>query len=322
MKTNFYYVNRFMVSLIVITVQLTSAAQTSPPIKSTKPQVTPIATSRAEATFELPPSLFAPFTAAMLERGKIDPAYFGHNPSVIFPALEAVSNLRKGEFESSADFEERRTKAMSGAYLPGLKLTDQLAFILDTRRASKYFSGLGYSYDADSAEASLYVIFNDRTLNEIGSPSYDASGSAGQQARVPLKVQVLKSQKIDERQYQASNAYGATVTVTKSVYKTIALGLERLDFVPWQKEFPENPQPVSRVKMEASVAARELPKLKTLILARPLSPYVNYDFTHQEPTRDNPKELIIQTRIIRAIVDEVIFFSGITGEIIYRAKSN
>jgi hypothetical protein len=258
----------------------------------------------------------------MLEKGKIDLTYPGHDPSAIFSALEAVSNPKKGEFESSADFEERKTKSLSAPYLPGLSLTDQLAFILETRRAGKYFSGLGYSYDADSAEASLYVILADSVPNEIGSPNYDTSGFARRQARAPLKVQALQSQRTNEREYQASNAYGATVTVTESTYKTVQLGLERLDFVPWQKAFSESPRPTTRLKLEASVAAKELPKLKALILARPSPPFVDYNFTHQKPTRDSPKELTIQTQIIRAVADEVIFFSGITGEIIYRAKPN
>ena len=36
------------------------------------------------------------------------------------------------------------------------------------------------------------------------------------------------------------------------------------------------------------------------------------DYMAQKPTRENPRELIIQTRIVRAVADEIVFYSGQT----------
>lgn len=332
MKNDHKYLKLLILLLLASTFHATGAAQTAPQTKRT-PTIKPHAASMAvpsqkapaPARKDSPPPLsLTPFPAAMLEAGKIDPAYSGHDPSAIFTALEAAVNIKKGEFESSAEFEERRTKSLSTPYLPGLQLTDQLGFVVEVRKVGKYFAGIGYGYDADTAEASLYVILADSVPNEIGSPNYDTStsGFARRQARSPLKVHLLHSQKIIEREYQASNAYGATVAVTESAYKTVQLGFDRLDFVPLQKAYSESPQPVTRVKMEAAVASRELPRLKALFLVRPSPPFVDYDHHYKEPTRDRPDEVSIQKRIIRAIADEIVFYSGITGEIIYRAKQN
>lgn len=330
MTNNLRYLKRAALLLVVFGFHITVAAQTSPTVKrppTTKPQAAATHAIRVDGPSPTPaapspPAMPVPFPTAMLESGKIDIAYAGHDPNAIFAALEAATNVKKGEFESSSTFEDRRTKSLSAPYLPGLKFTDQLGFIVEVRKVGKYFSGVGYSFDADAAEVSLYVSLADSVPNEIGSPNFQMSDYARRQARSPLKVQALHSQKPDEREYQASNAYGATVTVTESTLKTVQLGLGRLDFVPLRKAFSENPQPVTKLKMDAMAAARELPGLKALFLVRPSSPFVDYNFTHQKPTRENPRELIIQTRIVRAVADEIVFYSGITGEIIHRVKQN
>jgi len=259
---------------------------------------------------------------AMLETGKIDLTYAGHDPNAIFAALEAAFAQKRGEFESSTDFEERRAKSLKEPYLPGLNLTDQLAFIVEVKKASRYFSGLVYSYDVDSSETSLYINLPDSLPNENGGPNHNFSGLAKRRENSPIKVQTLQNQLLSERDYQASNAYGATVTVTRSRYKTVQLGLVRLDFVPSQRGISDSPLPVTRFRMESSVAAIELPKLKALFLVRPSPPFVHYNLLYQEPTIGSPTELVIQTHIIRGVADEIVFFSGITGKIIFRTKAS
>lgn len=134
MTNNLRYVKRAALLLVVFGFHITVAAQTSPTVKrppTTKPQAVathaihvdgPSPTPAAPS----PPAMPVPFPAAMLESGKIDIAYAGHDPNAIFAALEAATNVKKGEFESSSTFEDRRTKSLGAPYLPGLKFTDQL----------------------------------------------------------------------------------------------------------------------------------------------------------------------------------------------------
>ncbi len=313
-------------ALLAIALGTTCLAQPSLSTQDQAPTRTKIAPkdklrSEVAAAAKLKPqSSLAPFPSAMLTNGRIDLAYSGHDPFTIFSALEAISSIRRGEFESSAEFEDRREKVLSAAYLPGLNLRDQLSFVVETKKFNNFFSGLAYSYDAGTGETSLYIVLPRIIPNEIGSPHYNANPNVSRPIPWPLNVQTLRNLRTDEQGYVGSNSFGATANVTKATIKILQLSPEKLDFIPWQRVANNLPQPIVKIKMEASVAARELPKLKAMYIARPTPPFVNYDTSHQEPTRENPSDITIQTRIIRVVVDEVVFYSGVTGEIIHRAR--
>lgn len=93
-------------------------------------------------------SRLAPFTLDS-SATTIPVGFIGHDAVRIANALERLESKKKGEFESTADFEARkvaeRLAAPATRYLGELTLGDMHAFSVPVRKLERYFWGGAYS---------------------------------------------------------------------------------------------------------------------------------------------------------------------------------
>lgn len=230
-------------------------------------------------------------------------------------AIEKLSGVKKGEFESTADFNARKTAAFSEKFLGGLTLEDTFAFVLPVSSADKYFSGFKYSFNADTSEVRLLVLPKPSSMNGIGGPDFQIArreSNGLDQFDVDRKVQSRST-------YKASNAYGASVTVEESNYNSFGIAAKKIPFLEITRAlFYQDPEPTAQFNLDNAKASKELPALKVLVVMKLSDPYIVYDFMHSKPTRDKPTEFSDQGKYLTGNVLGIVFYSGVTGQIFAR----
>jgi hypothetical protein len=89
--------------------QTESSTKKKPPVKQSQPTqeaAKPAPVELVKAAPVKPPVI--KFTMAMLESGRIDPGYVGFAAADVIEALEKMTVSKKGEFESTADYNARK----------------------------------------------------------------------------------------------------------------------------------------------------------------------------------------------------------------------
>lgn len=245
------------------------------------------------------PRVYQPFSFDALKSGHIDPKYIGVPLPPLFAAIEKMTQLTKGEFESTTEFEKRRAAALETKLLGNLTLDDILPVVVSVEK-QRYDVPLYYAYDADKAQVSLTDGALPKTYNGIGGP-----GTFSPSEQPSYYTFAVDREFAPKETYTGTNGYGASVTVEKLSGTDYVIATDRstsLTLPPFA--------------MEATRAASELPSLKALLLVKLRAPYVAYDFFHSEPTRTHPTELTLRTKAVFGDVLGVVYFSGKTGEII------
>ncbi len=266
---------------------------------------------------ELPPKVVPlKFSMAMIEDDRIDPRYAGLPIADVVDAVEKLSGQKKGEFESTAEFNARKAAALAGKFLGDSTVEDPFAFVIPVTKVPPYLGGLRYEFNADTSELRLFALAKLSSMNGIGAPDYQTSrrSSSGlDQFDLYFKVNSTNT-------YQASNAYGATVTVEETVSTSLGIAANRIPFLTYKREsyYYSNPTPSMQINMENTKAAKELPTLKALVVMKLADPYIAYDFMHSKPTRDMPTETTSQGKYLTGDVLGVVFYSGLTGEVFAR----
>lgn len=257
------------------------------------------------------------FSMDMLESGHIDPGYVGTAVVEAIGAVEKMTGVKKGEFESTADYNARKSAALAGRFLNDSTIEDVLAFVVPATKGGDYRSGLRYEFNADTGDVSLYVLPASSkyiTLNGIGGPD----GTNRREGKGLDKFEL--STRIESKStYQGSNAYGATVTVEKTIMSTFGIAANRLPFLSFERQL-RYPRPTiaGQFRMDTARAAQELPALKALIVMKLADPYIFYNFRHTEPTRDDPVDNSVLEKFLTGDVIGIVFYSGLTGEIFAR----
>lgn len=262
------------------------------------------------------------FSMAMLENGSIAPGLAKVSVPALARAIEKTFVSEKGEFESTTDYESRKQAAMSVKVLGDTRLDDTFAFTYSVGPRASSDHSFRYSFNADTNDLQLFAYPNRQTTNGIGAP-------------VPGPADALKDRKkeydaFDEaltkgnsRTYVASNAYGATVTVEEITFIGHGVAANRIPFINVSKaEAYRFPEPLIRLVMDKAKAAKELPALKALIVMKLNSPYVTYNRDHSKPTRDYPTETYVYSKYVTGDVLGIVYYSGLTGEIIARLPEN
>jgi len=261
----------------------------------------------------------AKFSMEDIEVGRIDPAYAGLNIVEVVRAIEAKTALKKGEFESTADYNSRRAAALSGNLMGKLALDDPFVFVVPVKRIGQSLDGINYKYDADSNKASLYVLPRLSSLNGIGAPDYNTNrrlSNGLDRFEIDIRIDA-------KSRYQASNAYGATVSVEKTDSTRFGIATKPISFLNIKREIVyTKPLPVIELAMENSRASVEMPALKALVILKLSDPYVLYDFLSTKPTRDDPTERTSQGKYLTGNVLTIVFYSGVTGEVFARIQDH
>ena len=259
------------------------------------------------------------FSMSMIENGRIDPAYEGFPVSEIVAAVQKITGTSKGEFESTADFNARKIASLNEKVIGESTLNDYFALALPVKKGGKYKDGLAYDFNADTGEVRLFALPNKLSMNGIGAPDYDTNKRQYtdlDQFDVDFKV-------IAKDTYEASNAYGATVVVEKTMSVRLGVAVNKIPFLSARREKAyTDPSPVAQFTLENANAAKELPALKALIVMKIASPYLIYDYFYAKPTRDDPKEMSMQSKYLTGNILGIVFYSGITGEVLGRVPAS
>jgi len=256
------------------------------------------------------------FSMDMVEGSSIDLNYAGPYIESVIESIENITKLTKGEFESTAAFNARKEAVISAKFLGDLTIEDTFAFVVPVSKGGRYSSGIAYQFDADISEARFFALAKNSSLNGIGGPNSRSSHSYDS----PKMDQFTVYHRIDSRNtYEASNAYGAKITVNETVSSDFGIAVPTIPFLTYKRDyFYSNPAPSSQIKMESSKAQKELPALKAIIVMKLAAPYTVYHFLHAKPTRDSPSELTNKQKFLTGEVLGLIFYSGLTGEIFSR----
>lgn len=300
---------KWLVFAVVMSLSGVCSAQTKPMAKGGKP----VLVSPVKQKHKKPP--IAKFSMNMIESDRVDPGYPGMPLAEVLSAIEKMLGVKKGEFESTDDFNSRKSAVLSGKFLSDSSVEDIFAFVQPVAPASKYSIGLKYSFDPDTSEVRLFAFPRSSSMNGIGAPDYQPSRSEGKFWDIFTLVYKTES----ESTYQGSNAYGATVTVEKSVSSVLGIAVDRIPFLNFKREtIYSNPIPAAQFNLENAKAAKELPALKAILVMKLADPYIVYDFYYKEPKRDSPTETSVQHKYLTGNVLGIVFYSGLTGEVFAR----
>ena len=305
--------------------QTEPSAKKKPPLKqeqkkeeAAKPAPAPVAVAKPAPP--KPPAI--KFSMSMLESGRVDSGYVGFPVADVIEAVEKLTGAKKGEFESTVDYNARRDAALSAKFLDNASVNDVFAFVVPVSKGGAYRDGIGYEFDADTSEVKLYALPKSSkylSLNGIGAPDYQTNRRESKGLD-----QFTLSTKIESKStYQGSNAYGATVTVEKTSMASAGIAANRIPFLSFERDIVyRNPTVSAKFKLDNSRAATELPTMKALIVMKLSAPYVVYNFTNKEPKRDSPTDISMQEKFLAGDVLGIVYYSGQTGEIFARLPDN
>lgn len=256
------------------------------------------------------------FSMSIIERDRISPEYTGLPIAQVVDSIEKLSDQVKGEFESTTDFNSRKAAALSGKFMGDLSVDDTYAFTVPVVKMTSYSSGLKYDFNADTSKLSLFALAYSKSMNGIGAPNYLTSprqSNGLDQFDLDFKVNSTNI-------YQASNAYGASVSVTNTVTTILGIAANKISFLTYERESYDytNPTPSVQLNIDNTKAARELPALKAIVVIKLNEPYIAYDYMHSKPTIDKPTEYASQGKYLTGNVLGIVFYSGLTGEVFAR----
>lgn len=298
---------KWLVFAVVMSLSGVCSAQTKPMAKGGKS----VLVSPVKQKHKKPP--IAKFSMNMIESDRVDPGYPGMPLTEVLSAIEKILVVKKGEFESTDEFNARKSAVLSRKFLSESSVEDIFAFVQPVDTASKYSIGLKYSFDPDTSEVRLFAIPRSASVNGIGAPDYQPSQSKSKSRDIFTFVYKTES----ESTYQGSNAYGATVTVKKSVGSTLGIAVDEIPFLNFTRVYSD-PIPAAQFKLENAKAAKELPALKAILVMKLADPYIVYDFYHEKAKRNSPTETSMQHKYLTGNVLGIVFYSGLTGEVFAR----
>jgi len=237
----------------------------------------------------------------------------------VVEAIEKRALTKKKDFETTSDYEARKADALSEKFLGDLSIESVFTFVVPVTKEDVYSAGLRYGYNADKGSVSVYVLPRSTMLNGIGGPSGEISYFKD---ITGLDVFDLKSKLVSNSSYQGSNAYGAVVTVRKSIMYQYGIAADRIPFLRFKRSYDyTSPSVASTFKLSPVQAAQELPKLKALLFLKLKTPYVDYNYDHYEPTINKAKDVSVASKYLTGDVLGIVFYSGLTGEIFTRVPA-
>ncbi len=286
--------------------QTAPATEKKPPVKQ-KQKMEQIAKPASVAAVKPEPKKppVVKFSMVMLESGRIDPGYMGIPIGRVVDAIEKmITVVKKGEFESTADYNTRKAAALTGKFLGDSSVDDTFAFVFPaSNNVSR--TGFGYNFNADTSEVRLFA---------LPTPGFNNRHPSERLDRFDLDFKI-----VSESTYVGSNAYGAQVTVEETRSTTLGIAVNRIPFLSFKREeYYLNPIPAVQFNLENARAAKELAALKALVVMKIADPYVIYGSSYSRPTRDFPYADRNEKKHLTGNVLGIVFYSGVTGEIFAR----
>ncbi len=255
------------------------------------------------------------FSMAMLESGRIDPGYRGIPIAQVVDAIEKMIGAKKGEFESTADYNARKAAALTGKFLGDSSVDDTFAFVSPISKGVRYSDGLGYDFNADTSEVRVFVIPRVSSMNGRGAPDFYTNRRESE----GLDQFNLDFKNVSSSTYEGSNVFGAKVTVERIISTRFGIAVNRIPFLNFERKmFYSNPIPAVRFNLENARAEKVLPALKALVVMKIADPYVVYHSSFNAATFSEPTVSTVNGKFLTGTVLGIVFYSGLTGEILAR----
>jgi hypothetical protein len=222
--------------------------------------------------------------------------------------LSSPLRKRKGEFETTAEYEKRRNN-LAGTVLPDGSPADSVLSFVFAGEDSISLRGLTAKYDADTEEMSVSLnvsAFRD-LLNERPGSTYGL-------AVAPNKLE-------DMGKYVGVNGYGTTMEVSKSRLSEYRLAINNSDDFSFDKKaYGAFKFPV--LKMPPDIAKNTKPDFAVLYTGKLVQPFLGLDFIDIKPTITKPRELNAVTYYLYLNVTEIVLFNRKTGIVYSRITTN
>jgi hypothetical protein len=288
----------------------------------------PKAAKQASKTLSSPPAPRVMKLDIDLAAEQLPTAFDGHGAIQVADGLEKLGAIEKGEFESTGEFASRKASLIERPYADQLSVSDLHYFVIPIKKMEGLLvSGIVYKYDADSEIASLYVLPHKTRPNGIGgkATSLPSMERFRERKNEPWLDQFpLARTDLGTRTYDASNAYGAKVIVTAYSSSAVQIGSGQLRFLPQQSNtvsLNREYAAAATLHVPRAKAAEELASWHAILVAKPVEPFIEYNFVSIEATRTTPTEITTRERIIRADINNIIVFSKSTGRVVFRLPS-
>ena len=264
------------------------------------------------------------FTLAAIQGDRVDLAATRLPIETLIDAVKGVATVpKKGEFESTADYEARKVAARSNTFLSGSTLNDTFAISIPVSKLEN--RSLAYTYNPDSSEVALFVLPDIDTGGIKGvyeSPKY------GQKSGLDF-FKRLATNTLSQSTYEASNAYGAKITIKKTISVSYGIAANRIPFLTFDRKSYYSPDravfsnwDVIRFNMDSATASKAIPDLRALVIFTLPDPFIIEDSIHAEPKIDNPVDITISFQYLRADVIGIVWYSQANGEIFARLPEN
>ncbi|MGI8655438.1 MAG: hypothetical protein ACR2LC_09490 [Pyrinomonadaceae bacterium] len=246
---------------------------------------------------------------------KLPPNFHGADARALYSdlAVHQVSIDKKGEFETTEDYRRRVENAGSSSFLGVIKPDSVLAFEVMNSSGETL-------YNADTQTMNVVVALTSVT----GATLYDDDKT---------RRAITSQADVESSEYEASNAYGAKVTVTRNTGKDFEIafhefpsfGMTRyVDSRTREQGFTGDSfaKDVIHVDFKTDIPAAKKIKsnLRVLAVAKLLSPYTSNGKFYNKPTRDDPNEFFIQYDYLNAELLELWVYDISTGQVYAKKK--
>lgn len=210
----------------------------------------------------------------------LPPRFEGNSAPALYQALAKPTSLKKGEFETSAQFESRRVEAWSKPYLGRISIQDAISVSVAPPGEE---SNVKLTFDADRSLMNLQL-----------SKAYTPRGCSF----------LLASNSKRTGSYVGSNAFGVKANVNKYDVTSFCiggLGDTNISF------------PIPREK-----AAKVKSNLRALLIGTVAPPYTSVSEDYSAAKIDNPAEVIFRAYILHLNVEQIWVYDWTSGEVLYR----
>jgi hypothetical protein len=224
-------------------------------------------------------------TPFQMDAERLSMGFAGNDCRALVKGLKTL-NLRKGEFETTAAYNERAQEFSTAKITEKINAGDLLGFVSESARTSA-------SYDADRGvlKVEAYLIHTQM----IGMERY--------------QTLMISSKLSNSREYSASNAYGKTVTVTSNLWNACAAIFKN------QQQYYSTGKIETEVVMSPEDAKKAKGNLILVFVGKLTSPYLTDYNEYLKPTIDSPREAAWNGDALLMHLDQIWVVDKITGQV-------
>jgi len=232
--------------------------------------------------------------------------YLGHNLGVVYLKLSQLkaTTEKKDEFETTSDFKKRIESEFKKPILGPLTLTSIFAFKA---------KGTNTSYDADNQQLAVTCELSPVFVQNLSTE------------KIPEGLESVnwESEVIDRGSYEGTNAFGATVEVSREEFYRYELALSNYDDFPTKKSSDGGFERVSfttHLNVLPEQARIMKTSIGTLFISKLTTPFSLTNANYSAATFTSPLSTTTITFYVFANLIEIWFYDIDTGRILSKIK--